>query len=359
MSLARSIDTWLDLPEQKSGLSSRERLRVTNAMRKDTSELYPPAVTPPQEMPPTAQSGAPPTIAVVTPAEKQILGLHDKITGPPDTAPGPLVVQAIDRRTAERHSGPTRATRQSGPLRSPRASRMVRTCCSSRRVTRRAITRASRSTLSMTALGLRSRSFSASRRMIVCVRRASACLASSTPTQPLRRRASRARSAPGAQTFYTYADLYDAGSPVFAARAIAARTERVEVVAAGHHLDLEPGVLRHPAQLVGADETQRVVADPADGRSARRAFLEDRGQVDDAGRGVVARRIDLGHRSPVSGSIRSYSKIIRPSKRARSSASGSQTSTTARPSGARWSASDRTAARWRPAWRAGTACSGR
>ena len=47
--------------------------------------------------------------------------------------------------------------------------------------------------------------------------------------------------------------------------------------------------------------------------------------------------------APVSGSRRGHSSMIRPSKRARSSASGSQTSTTARPPGPRWSAS---------AWRA-------
>ena len=50
--------------------------------------------------------------------------------------------------------------------------------------------------------------------------------------------------------------------------------------------------------------------------------------------------------APVSGSRRGHSRLIRPSNRARSLASGSQTSTTARPPGARWSASARSAARW-------------
>ena len=50
--------------------------------------------------------------------------------------------------------------------------------------------------------------------------------------------------------------------------------------------------------------------------------------------------------APVSGSSRGHSRMIRPSNRARSSASGSQTSTTARPPGARWSASVASAARW-------------
>ena len=50
--------------------------------------------------------------------------------------------------------------------------------------------------------------------------------------------------------------------------------------------------------------------------------------------------------APVSGSSRGHSRMIRPSNRARSSASGSQTSTTASPPGARWSAIAWRAARW-------------
>ena len=111
-----------------------------------------------------------------------------------------------------------------------------------------------------------------------------------------------------------------------------------QVVVAGELLDVEPGVLGHRAQLVGADEPQRVAPDPADRRLARRA-LPRRSW---SGRrppvvGVVAGPPRPSSRAwPVSGSRRSYSRISRPSKRARSSASGSQTSTTARPPGARW-----------------------
>ena len=95
-------------------------------------------------------------------------------------------------------------------------------------------------------------------------------------------------------------------------------------------------------------ETRRsaVAADPAAWRLALPRLLEHRGQRDRGGRGVVLRRCRPWSRvAPVSGSCRGHSRMTRPSNRARSSASGSQTSTTATPPGARCSARARIAAR--------------
>ena len=63
---------------------------------------------------------------------------------------------------------------------------------------------------------------------------------------------------------------------------------------AGDQLELETDVLGHRRQLVRADQAERVTPDPADRRPARLPLLEDRGQVDDRGRRVVARGRDLG-----------------------------------------------------------------
>ena len=77
-------------------------------------------------------------------------------------------------------------------------------------------------------------------------------------------------------------------------RALAAGAQRPQVVAAGEHLDDQPGVLGEAAQLVGRDEPQPVAADPAAGRLALAALLEDRGQGDGPARGVVLGRAGLG-----------------------------------------------------------------
>ena len=106
---------------------------------------------------------------------------------------------------------------------------------------------------------------------------------------------------------------------------------------------VSPASSAKPRSSSRRDEAQPVAADPATGRLALAALLEDRGQ----GRRSRSRR-RAGPSRPWSRSRRSrdrargHSSMIRPSKRARSSASGSQTSTTARPPGARWSARART-----------------
>ena len=63
-------------------------------------------------------------------------------------------------------------------------------------------------------------------------------------------------------------------------RPLAAGAHRTQVVAARQELDGQPGVLGVPTQLVGRDEAQPVAADPAAGRLALAALLEDRGQGD-------------------------------------------------------------------------------
>ena len=72
-----------------------------------------------------------------------------------------------------------------------------------------------------------------------------------------------------------------AGLPRDEDDAVAARLERRELVVAGELLDLEAGRLGERDQLVGRDQAQRVVADPARRRLARRALLEDRRERDE------------------------------------------------------------------------------
>ena len=65
-------------------------------------------------------------------------------------------------------------------------------------------------------------------------------------------------------------------------RPLAAGPDRAHVVAAGEHLDDQPGVLGEAAQLVGRDQPEAVAADPAARRAALAALLEDRRQGDAA-----------------------------------------------------------------------------
>ena len=82
---------------------------------------------------------------------------------------------------------------------------------------------------------------------------------------------------------------------------------------------MQPGVLGVAAQLVGRDQAQPVAADPARGRRALAALLEDRRS---GSRSPVAASCwaepALVTIAPVSGSSRGHSRTIRPSKRARS-----------------------------------------
>src|SRR3954452_11923673 len=84
-------------------------------------------------------------------------------------------------------------------------------------------------------------------------------------------------------------------------RAVAAGPQRPEVVVARHGLDLETGIAREVAKLVGRHETQRVAPDPAGRGLAIAALLEDRAEGDDAGRGVMLRGRDLRHPPAVLG----------------------------------------------------------
>ena len=77
-------------------------------------------------------------------------------------------------------------------------------------------------------------------------------------------------------------------------RALAAGPEEAHLVVAGEHLDDQPGVLGEAAQLIDRDEPQPVAPDPAAGRLALAALLEDRRQGDARGGRVVLGRGDLG-----------------------------------------------------------------
>ncbi|MCC6805801.1 MAG: hypothetical protein IT381_00125 [Deltaproteobacteria bacterium] len=81
LSLAKSIESWLDSPANKTALTKRDVSQVTSAIREDLSELYPAAETPPQEIPETQQSGAPPAITITSPQPNQTLGTTDLVSG--------------------------------------------------------------------------------------------------------------------------------------------------------------------------------------------------------------------------------------------------------------------------------------
>ena len=126
---------------------------------------------------------------------------------------------------------------------------------------------------------------------------------------------------------------------------VASRPEQAHLVVAGKHLDGEPRVLGEAAQLLDRDEPEPVAPDPAADRLALTALLEDRRQGDARGRGIVLGGGDLGN-DGAGLRVEAWPFEADPAvEPARSVASGSQTSTTARPPGARWSAIARSAAR--------------
>lgn len=87
LALAKSIDAWLDSDKNKTGLTKRDVSQLTNAIRQDVSELYPPAI-PPEQKPDTSQSGAPPLIVVLSPKPDQTLGVNDTVVGYIEDADG-------------------------------------------------------------------------------------------------------------------------------------------------------------------------------------------------------------------------------------------------------------------------------
>ena len=123
--------------------------------------------------------------------------------------------------------------------------------------------------------------------------------------------------------------------------------ERLQVVAAGERLDHEAGRLGEGPSSSAATRRSGSRADPADRRLARPALLEDRGQVDDAGRRVVLALAGLGHRSARSPGRRGPTRAPagRRSGRGRRRRAARRRRT-ARPPGARCAASVRTAAAW-------------
>lgn len=88
LSLAKAIDTWLDSAANKTGLTKRDVSHITAAIREDISELYPPTDAPPEELPETQQSGAPPAITIASPQANQTLGTTDLISGYVEDADG-------------------------------------------------------------------------------------------------------------------------------------------------------------------------------------------------------------------------------------------------------------------------------
>lgn len=80
VSLAQSLEDFLGSTSNRSGLTARDLKKLLDAVRFDTSELYPPG-HPNNQRDATAESGAPPAIVVLTPTADQILGTLGAVVG--------------------------------------------------------------------------------------------------------------------------------------------------------------------------------------------------------------------------------------------------------------------------------------
>src|SRR4051794_38573520 len=89
--------------------------------------------------------------------------------------------------------------------------------------------------------------------------------------------------------------IHRSGPPSDDDRAVAARPERLEVVAAADRLDLETGLLGHRPDLLRADEPQPVDAQPPRRRLPGAPLLVDRREGHGLRRGVVLCGADLRH----------------------------------------------------------------